>query len=253
MIHIHENIYGHKNRVDWFTKFITRHDRILEFGCGTGVMVSAYLLQKDFDIQGIDLDLPSIEYGRKHFLEHNLNPALLIHGDIAELDDESFDVILATEVFEHIEEEDIDQVMDLISSKLRPGGKLIVTVPNGYGWFELESFIWNKLKIGFILDKLYITKLVYAFKERILKMKFNKLTSTVAHSPHVRRFTLKSIRALVEKHGYEIEAQRGSVIFAGSFSGLLFGGIKPLQNFNMALGKRFPSLSSGFYLCSSKG
>jgi len=253
MVEIHENIYGHRNRVDWFTRFISKDDKVLEFGCGTGLMVSAYLLQKGYNLKGIDLDLPSIEYGRKHFTEHGLDPNRLIHGDIAELEDASFDAILATEVFEHIEENDIDQVLAYISSKLRTGGTLIVTVPNGYGWFELESFIWNKLKIGWVLNSLYITKLIYALKERILGMKFNKLTSTVAHSPHVRRFTLKSIRALVEKHGYEIESQRGNVIFSGSFSGLLFGGIKPVQNFNMALGKRFPSISSGFYLCCSQG
>jgi SAM-dependent methyltransferase len=252
MIELHENIYGHKNRVDWFTNFISKEEEVLEFGCGTGVMVSAYLLQKGYNMYGVDLDCPSVELGQNMYKEHGLDPSRLMCKDIAELADGRFDVIIATEVFEHIEEADIDAVMTLISSKLKSGGKLIVTVPNGYGWFELESFIWNKLGIGFILNKLFITKAIYGFKERILGMKFNKLISTIAHSPHVRRFTLKSIRDLVEKHGYEVKTQRGSCIFAGSFSALIFGGFRPFEKFNIWLGSKFPALSSGFYTYSVK-
>jgi len=252
MIKLHENIYGHKNRVHWFMNFVNKEEEILEFGCGTGVMVSAYMIQNGYNMFGVDLDKASIDLGQKFYTEHGLDPSRLIYGDIADLDDNRFDTIIATEVFEHIEEKDIDEVVALISKKLKPGGRLIVTVPNGYGWFEVESFIWKKLGVGFVLNKLYITKAVYAFKARILGMKFNKLISTIAHSPHVRRFTLKSIKGLVNKHGYKVTAQRGSCIFAGSFSALIFGGIKPITNFNIRLGKYFPSIASGFYICATK-
>jgi len=252
MIELHENIYGHKNRVLWFTNFITKEEEVLEFGCGTGVMVSAFLLQEGYNMYGVDLDCPSVELGQKFYNENGLDGSRLMCKDIADLEDERFDTIIATEVFEHIEKEDIDAVIELINKKLKPGGQLIVTVPNGYGWFELESFIWKKLGIGWILNKLYITKLIYAFKERILGFKFNKLISTIAHSPHVRRFTLKSIQDLVKSHGYEIKSYRGSCIFAGSFSALIFGGWGPFTRFNIWLGKQFPALSSGFYICAVK-
>lgn len=123
---------------------------------------------------------------------------------------------------------------------------------DGLNWKAFCGILWNKTGIGWVLNKLYLTKAVYAFKERIFGMKFNKLSSTVAHSPHVRRFTLRSITQLMEKHGYRVDTKRGSVIFAGSFSGLIFGGVKPIQNLNMWLGKHLPSISSGFYLCTSK-
>lgn len=250
MIEIHENIYGHRNRVDWFTNFIKKEDEILEFGCGTGVMVSAYLLQKGYNMYGVDLDEPSIELGRKIYLEHGLEPNRLICSDIADLEDARFDVIIATEVFEHIYKKDIDSVIELIKTKLKPGGKLIVTVPNGYGWFEFESLFWKGLGIGWILQKLYITKVIYAVKERILGWKYNKLTSTIAHSPHVRRFTMKSVSNLVGSHDFEIKARRGSVFFAGGFSSLIFGGWPWFTRFNIKLGEWFPSCASGFYLCA---
>lgn len=252
MIELHENVYGHKNRVVWFQNFLTKEDRILEFGCGTGIMVGAFLVQNGYDVHGVDLDCPSIELGQQMYRDNDLDPARLKCQDLADEPDHSYDVIIATEVFEHIEKRDIDAVMKLINSKLKPGGRLIITVPNGYGWFELESFIWNKLGVGWLLDKLMITKLAFAFKERVLGMKFNKLISTIAHSPHVRRFTIRSIKQLATEHNFSVDAYRGSCVFAGSFSALTWGGIKPLQNFNIFLGKMFPSISSGFYLYCTK-
>lgn len=250
MIEIHENIYGHRNRVDWFTRFIKPTDEILEFGCGTGMMVSAYLLQKGYNMYGVDLDAPSIELGRKIYTEHGLDPDRLICTDIAEMDDGRFDVIIATEVFEHIEKADIDAVLGLIRKKLKPGGKLVVTVPNGYGWFEFENLFWTGLGLGWLLQKLYIAKAIYAVKERVFGWKYNKFTSTIAHSPHVRRFTLASITGLVEKHGFRLLSKRGSVFFAGGFSSLLFGGWPWFTRFNIKLGEWFPSCASGFYLCA---
>lgn len=143
MLELQENVYGHKNRVDWFTNFMSKDDTILEFGCGTAVMVSAYLLQKGYNIYGIDLDQASIDFGREQFLTHGLDPNRLIAGNVQDLLNASFDIILATEVFEHIEKSDIDEIIEMLDQKLKPGGKLIVTVPNGFGWFELESFLWN--------------------------------------------------------------------------------------------------------------
>ena len=116
MIELHENIYGHKNRVLWFTNFITKEEEVLEFGCGTGVMVSAFLLQEGYNMYGVDLDCPSVELGQKFYNENGLDGSRLMCKDIADLEDERFDTIIATEVFEHIEKEDIDAVIELINN-----------------------------------------------------------------------------------------------------------------------------------------
>lgn len=252
MIEVFENVYGHKNRVTWFKNFLDKKKKGLEFGCGTGIMISSQLLQEGYNIYGIDLDEPSIRYGQNAFKENGLDPERLINKDLAELPDHSFDYILASEVFEHIFKKDIDGVMALIQRKLKPDGQLIVTVPNGFGWFEFEALFWQKLGIGTLFDKLFINKLIYGVKDKVLGVNYNKYTSTVANSPHVRRFTMNSISELVNRYGFSIKERRGSVLFAGGFTSLIFSGFTPFIKFNIWLGKLFPSISSGFYLYAVK-
>jgi cyclopropane fatty-acyl-phospholipid synthase-like methyltransferase len=48
------------------------------------------------------------------------------------LKDEQFDVIFASNIFEHFSVEDLDLLFGVLSSKLKAGGKLIVIQPNYY-------------------------------------------------------------------------------------------------------------------------
>lgn len=250
MIVINENIYGHKSRLDWFKKSIKKKEKGVEFGCGTGIMISSQLLQDGYDIIGLDLDNNSIELGRKIYIENGLNPNQLQCKKIEEFDDNYFDYVIASEVFEHIYEKDIDSILIAIKKKLKPKGVLIVTVPNGYGWFEFENFLWTTLKMRLIFRVLLISQ-TFNFIRIVRKKNFSKYPSTIANSPHVRRFTLKSIQQLLIKHNFEIEAYTGSVMFCGGFSDMFFSGIDFIMNFNKWLGSKFPSIASGFYLTTT--
>ncbi|MCC7331984.1 MAG: class I SAM-dependent methyltransferase [Flavobacteriales bacterium] len=247
MIKINENIYGHKSRLDWFKQSITKDQVGLEFGCGTGIMLSSQLLQEGYNIYGIDLDCPSIELGKEIFTKHNLDPNKLLCKDLAHFEDNYFDYIIASEVFEHIYEKDIDAVINLITKKLKPNGVLFVTVPNGYGWFEFENIFWSMLGMRYIFRFLLISQ-AFNFIRKKTGRYVSEYPSTIANSPHVRRFTLNSIKKLMQKHNYQIEKQRGSVLFCGGFSDMFFSGIPFVMNLNLSLGKAFPSIAAGFYL-----
>jgi SAM-dependent methyltransferase len=246
MLEIHENIYGHLNRTKWIMNQVKREENGLEFGCGTGVMITAYFLQNNYLCEGIDLDEPCIKYGKNVFKSHGLNPGALMRTDLNLINDNTYDYIIASEVFEHIEASQIDDIIELLKLKLKPGGQLFVTVPNGYGWFEFEAFVYDRLKIGWVLEKLYLVKAIGTVK-KLLGVKQNIYPSTIANSPHVRRFTWDSIQKLLTKHQFLITEKRGSVLFCGSFSSILFTGIKPIMSLSRILGKYFGSFSSGFY------
>ena len=251
MIKVNENIYGHKSRLDWFKKSITKVGVGLEFGCGTGIMLSSQLLQEGYSIVGVDLDEPSIDLGKKIFKENELNPDNLRCKNLEYFPDQHFDYIIASEVFEHILKEDIDTVIRLIRLKLKDNGVLFVTVPNGYGWFEFENIFWTELRMRYIFRFLLISQACNFIRKKTGTY-VSDHPSTIANSPHVRRFTLTSIQELMVEHGFNVEAYRGSVLFCGGFSDMFFSGIGSVMKFNLWLGKCFPRIASGYYLTTFK-
>lgn len=251
MIKVNENIYGHKSRLDWFKQSITKEGVGLEFGCGTGIMLSSQLLQEGYNIYGIDLDCPSIDLGKEIFKKNNLDSEKLLCKNLEHFPDHYFDYVIASEVFEHILEKDIDYIIELIDKKLKPGGVLFVTVPNGYGWFEFENVFWTMLGMRYIFRFLLISQ-AFNFIRKKTGRYVSEYPSTIANSPHVRRFTLNSIQELMQKHNYKVEKYRGSVLFCGGFSDMFFSGINWVMKLNLTLGKKFPRIASGFYLTTVK-
>ena len=42
-IDLEENAYGHRKRVEWIVAQLKKTDRIVELGCGTGIMITRTL------------------------------------------------------------------------------------------------------------------------------------------------------------------------------------------------------------------
>lgn len=247
-----ENIYGHSKRLKWIVSHIDRTGTIIELGCGTGYMITLSLAEMGYSILGIDLDEKSIRFGRKIFQDKGLSPDIVHNVDIADLD-VSTDVIIASEVLEHITTSQLPHVLFLINKRLKPGGQFLVTVPNGFGWFEIEKYLWFDLSIGRVLTILKLPQIISKVKKILLGPNIDfEYPSTLSDSPHVQRFTLKSILAVLNENDFEIIDSTGSVLFAGPFSNLFFTGIKPVMKINCALGKWFPRIAAGFYVACKK-
>ncbi|TLD41827.1 MAG: hypothetical protein JETT_1917 [Candidatus Jettenia ecosi] len=243
-----ENIYGHTKRLLWILSNIKKNDTIIELGCGTGCMITLPLAKLGYSIVGIDTDKSSIEFGQRVFSQEGISPEILKVSNIEKLDINP-DIIIASEVFEHMPDKDLGVTLTKIYNKLIPRGKLLVTVPNGYGWFELESFLWFKVGIGKLLEWTQVTRVVNKIKHVIVGTDFESpYSSTLSASYHVQRFTFKSIQELLQKHHFKVVAVSGSVLFAGPFSNLLFTGIQPIMQLNCSLVKWFPRLASGFFV-----
>ena len=243
-----ENIYGHSNRLKWIISHIDRTDTIIELGCGTGYMITLPLVEMRYSILGIDLDEESIRFGRKIFQDKGLSPDILQNVDIADLN-ASTDIIIASEVLEHIKTSQLPNALFFIKRGLKPGGQFLVTVPNGFGWFEMEKYLWFDLGIGRILTILKLPQIITKVKKILFGPNIDfEYPSTLSDSPHVQRFTLKSILVLLNKNDFEILDSTGSVLVAGPFSNMFFTGIKPMMKINCMLGKWFPRIAAGFYV-----
>lgn len=95
---------------------LPKNFKILDAGCGEGILVEEFLV-KGYQISGIDLNYES-EYVQR--------------ADILKLPypDDSFDVILMLDTIEHISFTDQPQALKEVKRVLRPGGALVMSVPN---------------------------------------------------------------------------------------------------------------------------
>lgn len=90
--------------------------KILEVGCGTGKTLS------EVGGVGVDISEEAISFCRLHGVEVTKGSATAIPHP-----DESFDVVLALDVLEHVEDD--EKALAEMRRVLKPGGRLITFVP----------------------------------------------------------------------------------------------------------------------------
>ncbi|MCU0790793.1 MAG: class I SAM-dependent methyltransferase, partial [Nitratireductor sp.] len=110
--------------------------KVLEAGCGR----EWYLRPEgvELEITGIDLDRAALEHRRD--VRRDLHRA--IHGDLktAELPPGAYDVVYSSFVLEHVE--GAETALENMVNWLRPGGLLIVRVPDLEG---VQTFLARRL------------------------------------------------------------------------------------------------------------
>lgn len=99
-----------------------RLNRLLDVGCGAGAMLAA-AVRAGWDAEGIDVAASAVEHLRGQGLTARCG--LL---EEAGYEAQSFDVIVAVEVLEHVP--DPDTILAESFRLLRPGGLLFATTPN---------------------------------------------------------------------------------------------------------------------------
>jgi hypothetical protein len=246
-----ENIYGHYARLVWLRDQLRPSDHAVELGCGTGYMITLPLRCWGYDVVGVDIDQQSISYGRKIMRQAGMSEDALECVDLADYSRE-ITVVIASEVFEHMTDDVLDRAFAVVRARLPLDGRLLVTVPNGYSWFELESALWFRLRIGRLIEFLRLDAIVNLIKRMFIgEYRDAAYLSTVADSPHVQRFTLSGIRRRLEGAGFEVIDAGGSALICGPFSNLLFTGLRRVMAVNLALGRRWPALASDFQLVAA--
>lgn len=100
-------------------------NRFLDVGCGAGTLLKA-ALNENWETVGVEVSSSSVEFLKKEKIE-------VFHGELsaANFPADSFDVVAAIEILEHIEEP--RKILDEIYRILRPGGLLWATTPHGRG------------------------------------------------------------------------------------------------------------------------
>ncbi len=119
---------------------LKQNDRILEIGCGIGSIV-AELSGQGYDITGTDISGEAIAYGLNKYgnIKLQVQPA-----EDLQFEDETFDVVLSFDLFEHIAQ--VDKHISEVYRVLRKDGLYLFQTPNKYSNVIFETLYHKSLK-----------------------------------------------------------------------------------------------------------
>lgn len=250
-----ENMYGSGRRLEWILTNVGPSQRIAEFGCGTGQGILRFLLLEGLDATGYDLDSASIEAGKAWFIEQGLDPARLQCMDLRQAT-QATNAIIASEVLEHMNDAQVVQALDHIHQVLEPGGLFLATVPNGRGWFEIESRVAKWTGAAWMVQMLRLHKPIDWLRRRVLGeayIQWHWTPTSLDESPHLQKFSLNSFQERLEEAGFHVVSATGTSFACGPLTQTFFAGIRPIMKINNWLAQKFPRRASGFMVVCRKG
>lgn len=123
---------------------ISKSANILDVGCASGWFLSQIKNKHpEAKCTGVDAYDKAISYGKKLYPDLNL-----VHIDAHKLPfaDHSFDIVICTEVLEHVVSP--DQVIQEIKRVLKKDGTAIIEMDTGNFLFQIVWYLWNHLHRG---------------------------------------------------------------------------------------------------------
>jgi ubiquinone biosynthesis O-methyltransferase len=236
----HENLWGYLKRLRFVQDVIAESFshrpadslRVLDVGCGNGSELALPLARLGFQVTGIDIHAPSIEHARQLAVDvTNLN---YVCGRVEELKSPPYDVVILSEVLEHLREPRF--LLSAALEHLNKNGITIVTVPNGYGEFEIDSWLFRIFRLQRVVD--------------VIARNSNQVTAATDNhdSGHVQFFTRRQLRRLFADCSLYVVREGVASFLAGPFIGHTLARSDRFIEWNARVTDKLPRvLASGWY------
>ncbi len=153
--------------------------RVLENGCGVGMYVDR-LSPHVNRVIGLEYDLARAAEARQFNQKHPNAEIINAAGEYLPFSSNSFDLILSHEVLEHVQDD--QAAAREMARVLRPGGRIVLFVPNRGYPFETHGVYWReRYRFGNIFGVNYLPR---AIRDRL--------------APHVRIYSSADLVHLFE-------------------------------------------------------
>lgn len=204
---------------------------VLDIGCGNGSQLSLPLARCGYQVTGIDPDESSIAHAVRR--SGSIPCARFLRTSVSDVA-EKFDVVILFEVLEHVE--DPAALLQAGGRLVNPEGTVIVTTPNGYGEFEMDSWLFGVLRLQRVVDKLASNK------SEVLGSTDN------SDSGHVQFFTRSRLYKIFRACRLTVWREGAASLFAGPFAGHLLARSDRFIRWNAVVTDRLPmAAASGWY------
>lgn len=212
--------FARRARIIFENLNLKRKEKILEIGCGRGFYLRTLKsVWPEIDVTGVDINSKYLEIARGFMkdlrgdLKDDLKESLRVKLRVADATDlpfknDSFDRIIASEVLEHIPDD--EKAIAEMYRVLKPGGIALVTVPN-----KNYPFCWDPL--NWILERVFGWHLPS-----------NIWWLAGIWADHVRLYDEKELKDKVEKKdkkGFKVEKIWQATHYCLPFSHFLLYGI----------------------------
>ena len=235
-----ENLWGYRKRLRFVQDVIAESFphrpadslRVLDVGCGNGSELALPLARLGFQVTGIDIHGPSIEHARQLGTDvANLN---YVCGRVEELEAPPYDVVILSEVLEHLSEP--RKLLLAAIEHLKKNGMIIVTVPNGYGEFEIDSWFFRVFRLQRIVDA-------------VARNSKQVTAATDNHeSGHVQFFTRGQLRRLFAECSLSVVREGVASFLAGPLVGHTLARSERFIEWNAVVTDKLPRVfASGWY------
>ncbi len=209
-----DNFYSQRYKDDWYVTLrvndakklikqiqdinpFNKNDKVLDLGCGTGEAGAVIKNKFEARVYGIDINSIAVEKARE-------NGLLAKIADIETkwpYENNFFNSVVSTQMIEHL----VNPDLFLQESKrvLNKKGLLIITTPNLAVWF-------NRIILMFGYQPFFTE---VSTIDKTLGLSFTRnLTPIRKPLGHLRCFTLKALKEILELHGFELVKVKGSAV-----------------------------------------
>lgn len=199
--------------LDQLEAYLPNKGRILEIGMGWGIFLKV-ATDRSWKAFGIEASEQQVKFAREDL---GIECAKGVFEDI-QFKDDSFEAVFMDNVLEHTL--DPMKICRKVNRILVKGGVFIIRVPNVDGFYSVVSRNYNKL---------YDSARKYKYKSERVRLQ------------HLYEFSLKTLRLLAEKAGFEI--LKASTIQLDRYNDEADFGIRKLgKKIINSLGSSFPGL-----------